>query len=67
MEVDPVAVEAARASGLDVRLGDTQRAIEIFGIESFDYITLSHVIEHVFEPRETLVNLRKLLRPGGRV
>ena len=66
MEVDPVAVEAARASGLDVRLGDAQRAIEIFGIESFDYITLSHVIEHVFEPRETLRNLRQLLRPGGR-
>jgi 2-polyprenyl-3-methyl-5-hydroxy-6-metoxy-1,4-benzoquinol methylase len=33
--------------------------------EQFDVITLYHVLEHVSKPIECLVNLKRLLRPGG--
>lgn len=34
---------------------------------SFDWITLSHVIEHVFDPRQTLLSLSGCLAPGGAI
>ena len=35
--------------------------------QGFDIIVLSHVIEHVIDPINTLVELRRLLRGGGRL
>jgi SAM-dependent methyltransferase len=35
--------------------------------ESFDLVTMWHSLEHVHEPRRTLGEARKLLRPGGRL
>jgi 2-polyprenyl-3-methyl-5-hydroxy-6-metoxy-1,4-benzoquinol methylase len=67
MEVDEQAVALARSRGLDVRLGDAHRALQIFGRAAFDHVTLSHVIEHVHDPRSTLATLRDLLKPGGRL
>jgi len=60
---DPVAVEAARADALDVRQG----GIETFAdqAESFDVITLSHVIEHVYDPKTLLKHASQLLKRGG--
>ena len=34
---------------------------------SFDLVTLSHVLEHLPEPRQTLADIHRWLRPGGRV
>jgi len=54
---------ARRRFGLDVitgRLEDTS-----FPAASFDAITLWDVLEHVHEPRQTLAELARLLRPGG--
>lgn len=65
MEIDPKAVAAARASGLQVHQGDIGAALARFGPDSFDYLTMSHVIEHVHQPREALAAARALLRPGG--
>jgi predicted SAM-dependent methyltransferase len=34
---------------------------------SVDLVRLNHVIEHLYAPRETLTQLRRKLRPGGRL
>ena len=65
MEIDPQSVRQARERGLDVHQGDAAHALELFGPSSFDWITLSHVIEHVHRPRQTLQILRSLLRGDG--
>ena len=63
IEQDPKAAASLRTRlGFDVRpsLEDfTDRAGE------FDVITVSHVIEHLADPVETLRSLRRYLNPGG--
>ena len=64
-DLDPTAVEFVRRRGSRVQcsgLPDT-------GLPSrhFDYVTLSHVIEHVPDPRATLQEMRRILKPGGRL
>jgi SAM-dependent methyltransferase len=63
VEIDPLAVEAARAGGLDVIQGEIGSA----GLadDSFDAVTSSHVIEHVHDPRRFLAESRRVLREGG--
>lgn len=65
IDPDPKAVAAARAHGLDVEQGGLER----FDGQSelFDVVTLSHVIEHVHDPADTLQRIFRLLKPGGRV
>jgi len=33
----------------------------------YDVVTLSHVIEHVFDPEEVLMECKRILKPGGRI
>jgi len=63
VDLDPKAVECARSKGLDVQLGD----IDCFATKTdcFDSITLSHVIEHVYNPKELLESCYRLLKPAG--
>lgn len=63
IDFDPKAVEVARGKGIEAEVGGLEqvRAIK----ERFDYITCSHVIEHVHDPRQWLVAMRDLLKPGG--
>jgi SAM-dependent methyltransferase len=65
IDVDPAAVEAARARGLDVACGELAGA----GLRatSFAAIGMSHVIEHVDDPDTVLRECRRLLAPGGRL
>jgi len=66
VEPDPVAGSLARDhSGLAVVVGTLDEAN--FEAASFDVITLSHVIEHVPDPGETIRECRRLLAPGGRL
>lgn len=60
---DPKAVESARQSGLDVKLGGMETLLGYSGL--FDVITVSHVIEHVYNPQKMLHDCFRLLRPGG--
>lgn len=64
-DIDEVVVKNAIARGIDARQG----SIEAFAddIESFDYITINHVIEHVYDPVETLRVAYRLLKPGGQL
>lgn len=65
VELDPKAVEAARALGLDVRPGSLHDVG--FADQTFDLVTSSHVIEHVHDPLAFLIEQRRVLRPGGRL
>lgn len=56
-------VELARSAGLDVRQGDLRA--QIFPSHSFDAVILNHVLEHVPDPRATLLEVWRILRPGG--
>jgi SAM-dependent methyltransferase len=38
-----------------------------FPAEHFDQVVVWHVLEHVPEPRATLAEIRRVLRPGGRL
>jgi len=49
--------------GLDVRLG-TLRELS-FDDQSFDVITMWDVIEHVLDPMAELLEIQRILRPGG--
>lgn len=63
IEPDPDAVSAARIAGLDVRRGELTP--ESVPAGSFEAATMSHVIEHVHEPRILLESAFRALRPGG--
>lgn len=63
VEPDPKAASQAAALELEVLTGDIQVLADRAHV--FDAITLSHVIEHVHEPRAVLKDCFRLLRPGG--
>jgi 2-polyprenyl-3-methyl-5-hydroxy-6-metoxy-1,4-benzoquinol methylase len=60
---DPIAVATARAQGLDVIEG----TLDLLDDESecYDRITISHVLEHVFDPWDLLARCYRLLKPDG--
>lgn len=63
VEIDPVAVQAARARGLDVLVGDLRSAG--FADGSFDAVTSSHVLEHLHDPQSFFADSFRILRKGG--
>lgn len=65
VEPDPKAVELARAAGFDVRPGLLPQ--QSLPEAHFDAVVMSHVIEHLHEPMDTLRRCWKLLKPGGQV
>ncbi|MCP9439459.1 MAG: class I SAM-dependent methyltransferase [Nitrospira sp.] len=52
-----------RQYGLTVRIGFVQDMV--FPAESFDLITMWHVLEHTEDPGAVLARLRSWLKPGG--
>ncbi len=65
LDPDPKAVEAGRRAGLDIRRGTLPGSALESG--SFDHVTLKDVLEHLHQPVQTLVEIRSLLKPGGRI
>jgi 2-polyprenyl-3-methyl-5-hydroxy-6-metoxy-1,4-benzoquinol methylase len=63
VDFDPLAVNAARSRGLDVRQGTLEE--QKFDENSFDAITVCHLIEHLYDPRKLLEECYRLLKPGG--
>lgn len=65
VDFDPVVVKAAMDRGFDVRQGNIDAFTDM--PESFDLITLSHFIEHVYDPTDVIRQIYQLLKPGGKV
>lgn len=64
VEPDLKAVATCQGRGIDATLGGTD-VLSDMADRSFDYITASHVIEHVHNPRRMVKEAFRLLRPGG--
>lgn len=65
IEPDPEAVRIAREHfGLEVIQGTVEEVK--LPEQSFDVITMNHVVEHLLEPVVVLTKLRRLLKPGGK-
>lgn len=63
LEIDPLAVNAARQGGLTIQEGTSDQLVNYEG--QLDAILCSHVLEHVHAPLEMLHQLKRALRPGG--
>jgi SAM-dependent methyltransferase len=64
IEMEALTAEKARAAtGADIFVGDALDAP--FPAESFDVITCSDVLEHVYQPRQFLAKVLEWLKPGG--
>jgi 2-polyprenyl-3-methyl-5-hydroxy-6-metoxy-1,4-benzoquinol methylase len=57
---------AKRENGVEVKVGARLQDMA-FPAGSFDLVTLFHVMEHVTDPRGLLVEIRRILRPQGRI
>lgn len=65
VELDGDMVERARARGMDIRHCTLEQAA--YPDESFDLVIMSHLIEHVQDPVETMAETARVLKPGGYV
>jgi len=66
VDFDAKAITSAKKKyGLDLRSGDLASAG--FPDNSFDAVTLSHVIEHVPDPIGLLTEAKRVLKPGGQL
>ncbi len=63
VEFNASAVNTCRKSNLDVHHGDLSSA-NLTG-SSFDVVNLSHVIEHVPDPKALFAEISRVLKPGG--
>ncbi len=65
IDFDEDAVSAARQKGLEVFCGVLEE--QKFPGESFDAVTLNHVIEHVPQPIQTLAECVRILKKGAKL
>lgn len=65
VDFDEAAVNLARSCGLTVRLGSVEA--QHYPSNTFDAIVMSHVLEHVPNPRGLLAECYRILKSGGRL
>lgn len=65
IDADLKAVQLAQSKGLNVKNGNLFN--QNFKDESFDAIVLSHLIEHVYDPKKILIECKRLLKKGGKL
>jgi SAM-dependent methyltransferase len=65
VELNSDAAAAGREGGLDI-FGGTLHDAELPSA-AFDYVRSNHSFEHIHNPREVLREIRRIVRPGGRL
>jgi 2-polyprenyl-3-methyl-5-hydroxy-6-metoxy-1,4-benzoquinol methylase len=65
VEVDVHAANVGRSRGITIV--DGQLETQNFPGDTFDAITLNHVIEHLHDPVRTLMECARILKPGGKL
>lgn len=65
IDPDPESVRAARLSNARVACATVEDVLAEGREETFDAITMNHVIEHLHDPPAVLETCRRLLKPGG--
>jgi 2-polyprenyl-6-hydroxyphenyl methylase/3-demethylubiquinone-9 3-methyltransferase len=66
VDVSARAVEIARSGGLDAQVIDDAAALP-FDDNTFDVAVCIEVLEHLFSPHVAVNEIRRVLRPGGRL
>jgi 2-polyprenyl-3-methyl-5-hydroxy-6-metoxy-1,4-benzoquinol methylase len=66
VDFSAVAVERARASGVDARHSDVDKDGLQFEPATFDVVWAGDVIEHVFDPINLIREVSRVLKPDGR-
>ncbi|MFI9810731.1 class I SAM-dependent methyltransferase [Saccharothrix variisporea] len=59
-------VDKAKEQGIDVRLADLEEDLPV-GDHEFDGVVLKDVLEHLLDPVSLVKEVRRVLKPGGRV
>ncbi len=65
VDFDPNAIKIAKSRGLNVQLGALKD--QYYPSSSFDAVVMSHVIEHLHDPRDLLLECYRILKVGGRL
>ncbi|MGH3049932.1 MAG: class I SAM-dependent methyltransferase, partial [Gaiellaceae bacterium] len=66
VDVDQDALERARERlGIETHHADAEDSLP-FGDASFDVVVMGEVLEHLADPAAAVVNVLRVLRPGGR-
>lgn len=65
VDFDPEAVEVAKMKGITVYQGTLED--QRYSYNTFDVITMNHLIEHVFDPVKLLHECHRILKPGGQL
>lgn len=63
IDINEGALEVARRQGVNVLLGELTKLS--LPPASFDVVTIWEVIEHVPDPAKTLIEIHRILQPGG--
>jgi len=64
-DISKYAVERCAQLGFDARVGTVDRLP--FDDASFDIVVMKHVLEHTPQPKVALAEVKRVLRPSGRV
>jgi len=67
MDMTPHAIARLEAQGIEAHVGGAEELPEVFEPDSVDLVLLSHVIEHVPDPVDTLRRLAHVMKPGGEI
>jgi 2-polyprenyl-3-methyl-5-hydroxy-6-metoxy-1,4-benzoquinol methylase len=65
IDFDPKAVAAAKALGLNARIGSIDCYADMNN--EFDVVTCNHVLEHVYDAHHLVRSMHRIIRPGGRL
>ena len=63
-DINPEAVKVAQKNGIKARLGDVEKKWD-YPDSYFDIVIASHIIEHVVNPDQLILEAKRVLKKGG--